>query len=256
VTPAAYLLFYRRRADAPLGPPYLQKVVEKAYAPSSEETIEDDSQANSRQNSRSPAGNGLRLDGLSRNGSSSAGIGVGAGHLRGGGSGSGAAGRGAAAGSHHGIENQEEDENTDVDVDTQPPAYDDEGFAEEMPFALGGFSSYQIPWSFNSLEHQHHDHMMRDDDMASDAAMDDGDNLETRILEDFGDDGDNAHPGTPMSDDEPPALEPEDSSLITSMEIPPIAVHERMEWAGDDDDAVQDVVLDAEDAASAHAKTD
>lgn len=32
VTKAAYLLFYRRRSDKPLGPPYLQQIVSNAYA--------------------------------------------------------------------------------------------------------------------------------------------------------------------------------------------------------------------------------
>ncbi|EEP81375.1 conserved hypothetical protein [Uncinocarpus reesii 1704] len=65
VTNHAYLLFYRRRSDHPLGGPYLAKVTEAAYQ---KNAADSDSPEDSDGNS----GEGKRLDGSSRNGSSSA----------------------------------------------------------------------------------------------------------------------------------------------------------------------------------------
>ncbi|PGH23956.1 hypothetical protein AJ80_02018 [Polytolypa hystricis UAMH7299] len=78
VTPAAYLLFYRRRSDGPLGGAPLARITEAVHnaAPDSEE-----SQPASR--SDSPSGEGRRLDGSSRNGSSSAFPGAAAAHQAG-----------------------------------------------------------------------------------------------------------------------------------------------------------------------------
>lgn len=70
VSNAAYLLFYRRRSDQPLGGPSFQKIIEEAYR-------QRDSPASSR--TSSPAGDDQRLDTSSRGGSSSASQGVGAG---------------------------------------------------------------------------------------------------------------------------------------------------------------------------------
>ncbi|KAF2497990.1 UCH-domain-containing protein [Lophium mytilinum] len=255
VTSAAYLLFYRRRSAAPLGPPYLQKVVEAAYAPSSEESPEGDSQANSRQGSRSPAGNGLRLDGLSRNGSSSAGTGAGAGPLlRGGGSASGAAGR--AAGNHRGIEIQEEDDNTDVDLDEPLPGYNDSGYEDENDtlVGLGGYNTEM--WNFAGVPAQDHG-MGDDDDMASNAAMgsNEGDDLDERMLQDFGDDM-HQHPGTPQSDDdEVPELLPEQRDMITSLGIPIPTV--TVQGTDYEDEKVADVVLDdVSPIPASHTKSD
>lgn len=72
VTPAAYLLFYRRRGMSPLGGPFFERL----WASNGQDSPSD-SQANSR--THSPAGEGQRLSGVSsRNGSSSALRGVGA----------------------------------------------------------------------------------------------------------------------------------------------------------------------------------
>ena len=82
VTSAAYLLFYRRRSSKTLGGPFLAQMIEKAY----ESSEESQSQPQSRAGSPSAqAGEGKRLDGYSRNGSSSALQGVGAVHQVGGG---------------------------------------------------------------------------------------------------------------------------------------------------------------------------
>ncbi|KAF2803650.1 UCH-domain-containing protein [Mytilinidion resinicola] len=254
VTPAAYLLFYRRRSASPLGPPYLQKVVEAAYAPNSEEAPEDGSQANSRQGSRSPAGNGLRLDGLSRNGSSSAGIGAGAGLLlRGGGLASAA---GKEAGNHRGTEIQEEDENTDVDLDEPLPGYNDSGYEDEdnTLVGLGGYSTEL--WNFAGVPIQDHG-MGDDDDMASNAAMgsNESDDLGGRMLQDFGDDM-NQHPGTPQSEnDEVPDLLPEDREMIRGLPIPIPTLN--VQGTDYEDDKVADVVLDdVSPNSTSHAKSD
>ncbi|KAL3471949.1 hypothetical protein BJX99DRAFT_13959 [Aspergillus californicus] len=73
VTSSAYLLFYRRRSERPLGGKVLQEIAESSTRPASE-SDGDDSRA------PSPSGEGRRLGGSSRNGSSSALAGVGAAH--------------------------------------------------------------------------------------------------------------------------------------------------------------------------------
>ncbi|KKK14034.1 putative ubiquitin C-terminal hydrolase, partial [Aspergillus rambellii] len=75
VTSSAYLLFYRRRSDRPLGGKILEEITESSTRPGSEGS---DSQEESR--GPSPSGEGRRLGGSSRNGSSSALAGVGAAH--------------------------------------------------------------------------------------------------------------------------------------------------------------------------------
>ncbi|RAH48630.1 putative ubiquitin-specific protease UBP12 [Aspergillus brunneoviolaceus CBS 621.78] len=74
VTSSAYLLFYRRRSDRPLGGKVLEEITEASTRPGSDA----DSQSESR--GQSPSGEGRRLGGSSRNGSSSALAGVGAAH--------------------------------------------------------------------------------------------------------------------------------------------------------------------------------
>ncbi|KAK2745653.1 CSN-associated deubiquitinating enzyme Ubp12 [Myotisia sp. PD_48] len=75
VTKAAYLLFYRRRTDAPLGGEYLASLTAAAH---NQAPVDSDSSRSS-----SPSGEGKRLDGSSRRGSSSALAGVGAAHQAG-----------------------------------------------------------------------------------------------------------------------------------------------------------------------------
>lgn len=79
----AYLLFYRRRSDQPLGGPVLQNIINKFKNGEKDSTAD-----NSR--SGSPSGDGKRLGGSFHNGSSSASAAVGAARQTGGG-GSGAA---------------------------------------------------------------------------------------------------------------------------------------------------------------------
>ncbi len=64
VTPAAYLLFYRRRASHPLGGPFFEQLIQTCSQPSSQ------SQPASR--TSSPAGDGKRFDGSFISGSSTA----------------------------------------------------------------------------------------------------------------------------------------------------------------------------------------
>ena len=80
ITPAAYLLFYRRRSPKILGGPFFEEKLQAVYGTPSTEAP---SQSTSR--TSSPAGEGKRLDGFSHNGSSSALQGVGAVHQVGGG---------------------------------------------------------------------------------------------------------------------------------------------------------------------------
>jgi ubiquitin carboxyl-terminal hydrolase 4/11/15 len=77
VTKAAYLLFYRRRSDRPLGGIFLEKIVDNANRA---DESDEESQPGSRNASPFAAGEGRRLDDYSLNGSSSASRGVGAAH--------------------------------------------------------------------------------------------------------------------------------------------------------------------------------
>ncbi|KAI9376075.1 hypothetical protein BJX61DRAFT_491973 [Aspergillus egyptiacus] len=72
ITSSAYLLFYRRRSDRPLGGKILEEITESSTRAGSESGGESRGQ--------SPSGEGRRLGGSSRNGSSSALAGVGAAH--------------------------------------------------------------------------------------------------------------------------------------------------------------------------------
>ncbi|KAL2384004.1 hypothetical protein RJZ90_002246 [Blastomyces dermatitidis] len=135
VTSAAYLLFYRRRSDVPLGGDYLATVTETAK---NREFADSDSQTDSCV--LSPSGEGLRLGGSSRNGSSSALTGAGAIHQSGDG------------GLRGGIQARDDD---------SPPEYsefnhhnhlegmdlEDEGFDPSFGSDLN-FSSHPI-WSFD-----------------------------------------------------------------------------------------------------------
>ncbi|KAE8147670.1 hypothetical protein BDV25DRAFT_159842 [Aspergillus avenaceus] len=77
VTPAAYLLFYRRRSERPLGGKILEDITESSTRPASEAGSPSESRG------QSPSGDGRRLGGSSRNGSSSALTGAGAAHQQG-----------------------------------------------------------------------------------------------------------------------------------------------------------------------------
>lgn len=127
VTPAAYLLFYRRRSDRPLGGKILEEIAES----SSKSLHDTDSQPGSR--GQSPSGEGKRLGGPSRNGSSSALTGVGAAHQAGDG--------GLLAGirARNGREDDDDDDgaNSDLDVDDEPPPYSNDLASGERRLARG-----------------------------------------------------------------------------------------------------------------------
>jgi ubiquitin carboxyl-terminal hydrolase 4/11 len=76
ISTAAYLLFYRRRSETPLGGQLLQEITEASTRADSEDN-QDDSRTGS------PSGEGRRLVDSSRNGSTSALAGVGAVHQAG-----------------------------------------------------------------------------------------------------------------------------------------------------------------------------
>lgn len=277
ITSAAYLLFYRRRSSTPLGPPYLQKIVESAYAPESDDTA--DSQPGSRQASRSPAGNGRRLDDSSRIGSSSASAGVAAGPLLGVGliseeAGAGMRARRAAAPGHlAGIGSPEDEETTDVEqeafeLEPGPPPYHDEGYEDDgfsgMPEGMIGPVNYNnynnnynygAPgWDFTNIPRgsARGDADEDYDAFATDAASDQpamGDDPEDRLMQDFGDDvlnpGQNSRAMTPMSEEEMPELIGNDGAVQV----------DNTDMGGADDD-VADVVVDEGDVGGGHAKMD
>jgi ubiquitin carboxyl-terminal hydrolase 4/11/15 len=185
VTRSAYLLFYRRRSAGPLGPPQLQEVVNAWWNPGSEGANDSD-EVNSRPDS--PAGNGLRLDGSSRNGSSSAfAAGAGAGALRG--AGLGGAGSLALKGA-------------EVATDDELPDYHDEGYGagdEDGPANYGRYvslptTSTGTDWNFDGINQVEGSGDVFDEDASSNAPNLAGDSLGDRLLQDFGDElGDVVH---------------------------------------------------------------
>lgn len=80
VTSSAYLLFYRRRSDRPLGGKVLEEITESSTRPASEAGSLNESRT------QSPSGEGRRFGDSSRNGSSSGSAAAGAAHPSGGGS--------------------------------------------------------------------------------------------------------------------------------------------------------------------------
>lgn len=241
VTSAAYLLFYRRRSDHPLGPPYIQKITEQFRNPNSDSEVEGEESDDI--NAFKGAGNGQRLGDSSRNGSSSA-FGVAAGALA---LGSASAGNlplnGAAAGTA--------DDDSEMLDQGPAPAYD-EGYGggdgdsvfEEAP-AYPGFQAINTEWSFAAL-HQDQQSVTTEvdedafDDAGSDMPMGAADDLSSRMLEDFGDElGDGIQPGmsTPLEEEVPPEVildvdEDEVTNVVLDDEVLPglpSAVHSKME---------------------------
>ena len=246
--------------------------MESAYSPEPEDTA--DSQSGSRQTSRSPAGNGRRLDDSSRIGSSSASAGVAAGHLRGGGLDSeeteaGMRARRTGAPRHlAGIGSPEDEETTDVEhdafeLDAGPPPYQDEGYEDEGfsgmaegiigPINYSNIYGNSPPWDFASIPMSGVRVDADDDEDAfGDAASDQpamGDDPKDRLMQDFGDDvmnpGQNSRAATPMSDEEMPELVGNDGAVQV----------ENMDMVGADDE-VADVVVDEGDVGGGHAKMD
>lgn len=189
VSRAAYLLFYRRRSSAPLGPPSLQQIV-----------TADKSQDSDTSDADEPAGNGLRLGDSSRNGSSRAGAvaaGVGAQRGQAGGSQHLTAGTRQKNGVAAGVASLSEDDDV---MDTGLPQYQDEGYDDtqddgatynsyEDVNTYGSANMFDEPvWSFTTLGDRANGDS---DDAASDVpalGSIGGDDLSSRMLEDFGDD--------------------------------------------------------------------
>ena len=119
VTPAAYFLFYRRRSPLPLGGPILEKIVEDANNPPPEPESTPASRSGS---PTADSGEGKRLGGSSRNGSSSALIVAGAAHRAGDG---GSAPQKHSRGASRGDANQQKSRGrmSNDDEDEQLPDY-------------------------------------------------------------------------------------------------------------------------------------
>lgn len=227
VTSAAYLLFYRRRSDRPLGGKILEEITESSTRPVSEAGSPSESRG------QSPSGDGRRLGGSSRNGSSSVLTGVGAAHQEGDG------------GSRTGTQAKNRDE-------TAPPGYTNsptsgeksvgkehrlEGMSfDEAEFGDGAQSDpFRFPsppsWFFNRVPDAHGRSQMTtalpgstsdDDDLldddASNQAVGGGDfsdsDLRLASLADSPGGHGAVYPGTPMEEtpiqDIPPPLDADD----------------------------------------------
>ncbi|KAL8682568.1 MAG: hypothetical protein Q9186_001421 [Xanthomendoza sp. 1 TL-2023] len=144
VSCAAYLLFYRRRSDHPLGGPFFEPTMSGA-----EESVAD-SQPTSK--TASPTGEGKRLDGSSRNGSSSALRGVGAAHQAGGGGDGRMAMRTGVDDDLPGYSGNEGHESTLESMDL------DEGIAGIYePLRQFGSGGMHQSWSFSQLRNESED---------------------------------------------------------------------------------------------------
>ncbi|KAL1964943.1 hypothetical protein VTN77DRAFT_6296 [Rasamsonia byssochlamydoides] len=113
VSPAAYLLFYRRRSDRPLGGKLLQDIAESSVRGANDSDSQTDSRA------ESPAGEGRRLGDSSRNGSSSALTGVGAAHQ----AGDGGLRTVTRVRNVAGDDDEDDDDDDDDDDEMPPPKY-------------------------------------------------------------------------------------------------------------------------------------
>ncbi|KAF2763298.1 UCH-domain-containing protein [Pseudovirgaria hyperparasitica] len=180
ISTAAYLLFYRRRSDKPLGPPYLQNLVQEAWNPiqaAEESNATDNGSENSTSAADTSSGNGLRARDSSRsgaNGLSSALVVAGAAHD-------------SAPGA-----------TTSHSDDELLPTYGEEGFEDSIRVRQSAAYErleYTQPsgWSFDSLGHKSDDAAKDDDDdnsmLLTGPRSDNGaDDLQSRMLEDFDDD--------------------------------------------------------------------
>lgn len=184
--------------------------------PDSEQDSENDTR------SQSPAGNGSRLGDLSRNGLSRAGAaGAGAGVLGAGGSAL------SGVGTHH--KSAAEAGNLS---DDDPPAFDDdEGYGDYDDGGFDGINASSgmtdlyapVPeWSFDNLKSPHR--VGDDSDIASDApnmGSGGGDDLESRLMEDFGDDlSGRAGESTPVEGIPPRLGGEEGDGEVTEIRIP------------------------------------
>ncbi|KAF1987953.1 UCH-domain-containing protein [Aulographum hederae CBS 113979] len=191
VSNAAYLLFYRRRQDAPVGPKYIRDLVHAARNPRTAST------ANSESNSRdvSPLGSGKdqRLDGsASRNGDGSSGAFHRAGaagvapHL-------GGAGAGAETGEAGGDPGMQMVPVKRMSHDDTLPAYDDdEGISMDTGDDINsGYMGPAAPWQDNAnwtfeTLNRNTSHEVDNDSMVGNEEEE----PEIRMLTEFGDDDD------------------------------------------------------------------
>ncbi|KAL8689917.1 MAG: hypothetical protein Q9218_004521 [Villophora microphyllina] len=147
VSSAAYLLFYRRRSEQPLGGPFFERIMSGT----------DDSAAESDPNSDNAflPGEGKRLDGSSHNGSSSALRGVGAAHQVGGGGDALTARRTGVDDDLPSYPGQDVDEAPDATLETMDL---DEGVGgvEDIyaPLNQFGQGSLHQSWSFSRLPNE------------------------------------------------------------------------------------------------------
>ncbi|CRG83397.1 ubiquitin carboxyl-terminal hydrolase 4/11/15 [Talaromyces islandicus] len=188
VSTAAYLLFYRRRSEHPLGGKELQEITESSVRADSDEQ-EQDSRAGS------PLGEGRRLVDSSRNGSTSALGGVAAAHQAGDG--------GLRAGPRvKSVEVEASDED-------ELPAYEQRMDIEPSSPA-GGFPHDPPAWSFDRLS-EGENHNIDFDDSDSNKAVGGGDMGDMSDLEQFveGDNGAAAkfHSVTADEDEDLPVVE-------------------------------------------------
>lgn len=223
VTPAAYLLFYRRRSERPLGGESLEEIVHEANKPVDSDESQTESGANS------PAGEGRRLGGSSRNGSSSAFPGVGAAHQ---------AGDGGLQAERQAKSDDELPDYSDglrlgeKSLQGHSGTYDvldtdDERMDDRFPTSLSGLGDSAL-WSFDRASDSgpsgvtvappgssyDGDEDLFDDDAASNKAVAEGDlsDTEARLagLGDIGNDNEGDSPGTLFDDsiieDIPPPL--------------------------------------------------
>lgn len=143
VSASAYLLFYRRRSDRPLGGKILEQITESSMRSMTA------SESESEWESSSPSGDAKRLGGSSRNGSSSALTGVGAAH------------RAGDGGLQTGAENNEDESSSGDDIFSTSRQ---EGMNMDNDYGLGAgaltdplhFSHDQDMWSFDRLPNAHH----------------------------------------------------------------------------------------------------
>lgn len=158
VTSSAYILFYRRRSDHPLGGPK----VEELLAPAGGDA--DSDAAHSREPSPG-TGEGRRLDDSSRNGLSGLGA-VGAAHQ---------SGVGGLESQNHGLLVDDETQQTSI----MTTELEDEGLGEETSYGSGEMQPWNSEpgWGFSVLHSQEHtqqpNNSDNEDDMFNDALSQD-----------------------------------------------------------------------------------
>ena len=207
VTSAAYLLFYRRRSSKPLGGPFFEQIIHAANDPSHGEPA---SQTPSRAESPSvSAGEGKRLDGFSRNGSSSASHGAEAAHQAG------------SGGLPDGILTAARIKDNS---DSSPPGYsyglhDGEQTLESMEVDEPSVGSHQMAtltaptWGFDHMGNERNDNAMsnlfEEGSMHANSSTGATDDEDARSMQDF-DPTETVQYGTPetrpLEDDEIPIL--------------------------------------------------